>query len=197
MDELLENDESGLRHLIETIRHISPEQLDTLLDNDELFLDSQLDPATYEERKALPVDIPWTVFTTIARVAADTIRDREAIKHYLNDLAGFDQLQEVLERHFFNRSHILRCHRILTDVRKILSEIRFTRLPAMRLQERKEKEFLTFIRQTESNNPKVARELEVFIKARLTGQSKQVEVLLDNLVLRSLSGDRKNKVKVA
>src|SRR5205085_11150557 len=120
-------------------------------------------PIPIEERKALLGNMPWAVFTTIARVAADPALDIDVVTQRVNDLAGFDQFKEVLERHFFKRSQILRCHRILNDASQVLKTIKFKHLPDLRKRDREDRarqeRFLNFIRQAAHSEPEVAREL--------------------------------------
>jgi GTPase SAR1 family protein len=189
LDRLLENDGAGLRRLIETMRHIPPAKLEKFLNNEEFFL--KLDPSDYpipiEEREALLGNMPWTVFTTIARVAADPSLDVDAVIQHVNDLAGFDRLREVLERHFFKRSQILRWHRILKDTDQVLKTIKYKRLPEFREGDRKEKarqdRFLAFLRKVEHVDPTVVQDLKKYIEdeGRLTERAKRVEQLLEQL----------------
>jgi hypothetical protein len=129
--------------------------------------------------------MPWTVFTTIALVASDPSLDVYAVTQCVNDLAGFDQLREVLERHFFKRSQILRCHRILNDADRVLKTIKFKHLPVLRKSDRedraKQARFLNFIRQAAQSDPEVARELEALVQERLEKRAVQVEALLEQL----------------
>ncbi len=188
LDHLQENDREGLRHLMEAIRRISPEQLEKFLADESLYL--ELNPSDYpiplDERQALRSNMEWTVFTTMARIAADRTRDIQAVEQVLYDLAGFDRLNDVLERHFFQRSQLLRCHRILNDVRRVLNKITYTHLPALRRREREEQarqeQFLTFIRQAAPANPQVAHDLETLVvRTCLTGWAKRIQALLEEL----------------
>jgi dynamin family protein len=188
LDRLLENDGAGLRRLMAAMRRVPPARLEKFLNNEEFFL--ELDTFNYpipiEERKALLGNMPWTVFTTIALVASDPSLDVYAVTQCVNDLAGFDQLREVLERHFFKRSQILRCHRILNDADRVLKTIKFKHLPVLRKSDRedraKQARFLNFIRQAAQSDPEVARELEALVQERLEKRAvQQVEALLEQL----------------
>jgi GTPase SAR1 family protein len=189
LDRLLENDGAGLGRLMEQMRRIPTTRLNKFLGNEELYAESEAPdcPVTVDERKALLGDMPWTVFTTIVRLAADPSLDMHAIMQQVNAIAGFDQLKEVLERHFFKRSQLLRCHRILNDAYQVLKTIKFKHLPELREGDRKEKaqqdSFLNFIRQAEHINPTVAQDLKKFIKeeGRLIGRAEKVKKLLEEL----------------
>jgi len=103
-----------------------------------------------DQRRESVGDMPWGVFATIARVAADpTFSGLEDVVKQLEQISGFESLRDVLERHFIQRGHILRCYRILGDAQKILDNIRFTHLRKLRKEIRRNKdlldEFLGFI----------------------------------------------------
>lgn len=139
MDRLLENNEAGLRQLIEAMRRIPSARLEKFLDNAEFYLESDPPdcPVTPDQRRELLGEMDWNAFTTIARAAADPTSDVEGVTQRVNELAGFDQLREVLERYFFKRSYVLRCHRILRDAYGILSMIKYAHLSAGSMERRK------------------------------------------------------------
>jgi hypothetical protein len=119
----------------ETVKRFPREDLDFALSSYELFLMDE-ENVSKAERMALMETLDWTVFTTLARAAADS-PTVEAMTATIEDLAGFKPLHDVLDRHFFKRGHVLRCFRILRDARKILSVIQYDKLPA---GERKQRE---------------------------------------------------------
>jgi GTPase SAR1 family protein len=183
---LLENERTGLRRLIAGMRRIPAPSLEKFLNNEDLFY--ELDPASYpiptEERALLLGNLPWTVFTTIARIAANPGFNEDEVIQQVNELAGFDQLKAVLERHFFRRSHLLRCHRILNDATGVLKAIRFKHLPALRQRDRvdlvRQQRYLSFIRQAHGD-PATARELTELVQKHLASGAAQVEILLERL----------------
>ena len=123
----------ALIRLMMKLRQIPLRRLQKLLDSDELYeMDFDDCPVTAVERRELRDDMPWTVFSTIARMAGDPNLSGLTIIQQLEKLAGFGPLKEVLDRHFFKRARFLRCYRVLNDSRRILSEIRFKHLPAFR-----------------------------------------------------------------
>jgi hypothetical protein len=149
------------------LRLIPQARLKKLLDSDELY-EMEFDdcPVTIDDRRALRCNMPWTVFTAIARLASDTSLNGQIIVQQLDELAGFVPLRDVLERHFFKRAKFLRCYRVLNDARKILSTVRFRHLPEFRKKDREDKEkrdrFLGFIR-TARGDSAIAKELEDFV----------------------------------
>ncbi|WP_295455626.1 hypothetical protein [uncultured Thiodictyon sp.] len=62
-----------------------------------------------DERRALLGGLNWTVFTTVARLAADPSLDLPEVAARLSRIAGFRPLGEMLESHFLKRSEFLRC----------------------------------------------------------------------------------------
>ncbi len=164
--------EAGLRRAIAALRGIPPKRLDFLLENEELFRDFDCDdcPLTTAERQSLADGMPWMVFVTLARIAAQTELTPAQVKAELDELAGFAALWDVLERHFFGRSHFLRCHRLANDARAVLNTIKFTHLPQRRARGREEtarrERFLRFIQQARGEAAVVA-ELTEFVNQHL------------------------------
>ncbi len=149
------------------LRRIPAKRLVKLLDDHQLYLEDYDDcPVTAQEREQLLGTMDWTVFTAIARLAADSALSEQAIVERLDELAGFGPLQKVLERHFFQRARFLRCYRIANDARKIVRDIRYRHLPEFRKRDRDDKvqrdRFLSFVHSA-SGDPLVAKELADFI----------------------------------
>jgi hypothetical protein len=164
------HDSRGLLVMMNQLRQIPPARLAKLLDSDELYeMDFDDCPVSVDDRLALRGTMPWTVFTTIARVAADPAMDGPAVMRHLEDLAGFAPLREVLERHFFKRARFLRCYAVLNDARKLLNDIRYRQLPGFRKCDREDRarreRFLGFIRAA-GGDPAIARELEDFVASQ-------------------------------
>ncbi len=152
LERLLDNEGAGLRALMDALRRVPPVRLAKLLDNDEFYREYEFDdcPLSPAERRAILGDLDWTVFTTIARTAADPALDLGEAAARLRQVAGFGPLSELLESHFLKRSEFLRCHRILGDARRLLGTVRYQRLPVLRQRERDEaarrERFLAFLR---------------------------------------------------
>ncbi len=141
-----------LQTLMDALRRIPAETLVEMLDSSELFCDFDFEdcPLSTDERRALKGSLDWTVFTTVARLAADPSLERAAVAAELERLAGFGPLNAVLESHFLKRSELLRAYRILTDARRLIGTIRYRHLSELRRRERDEaarrERFLAFIR---------------------------------------------------
>ena len=164
---LCENGNRALISLMERLREIPPPRLQRLLDSDELYdLEFADCPVSPNERRQLRGNMPWTVFTTIAGLAADPARSADQVVLEMEALAGFGPLREVLDRHFFKRARILRCYRTLNDARKLVDQLCYRHLPEFRQCDRSEKarrdRFLAFIRMAQGEKS-VAKELEEFI----------------------------------
>jgi hypothetical protein len=172
LDRLLEDDREDLETMVSTLRRIPPDTLEMLLDAEEFFCDLDLpdSPVSPAERRELLGDMKWGVFTTIARVAADRALELDEVVEQLEEISGFTPLWEVLNRHFIQRGHILRCYRIASDAQEVLNEIRYTHLPKRRTEIHRESErlerFLGFIHSSDGD-PTTAAELEGFLRDHL------------------------------
>ena len=172
LDSLLENDRAGLERLITALRRIPPDTLEMLLDSEEFFRDLDFDdsPIGPEERSELLGDTKWGVFTTIARVAADPELTPDEVVERLEEVSGFGPLKRILNRHFVERGHILRCYRIVRDAQEVLQDLRFIHLPARQKGLRREKDrlnrFLLLIGQADGD-PATRAELEEFVRDHL------------------------------
>jgi Dynamin family len=172
LDRLLENNRVGLRQMEATLRRIPPATLEMLLDAQEFFCDFDVpdSPVGPAERRDLLGDMKWGVFTTIARFVADRELDLNEVVERLEEITGFEPLWEVLNKHFVQRGHILRCYRVAGDAREVLNEIRYTHLPELRKGLHRERErldrFLRFIRGA-GGDAETARELENFVQNHL------------------------------
>jgi hypothetical protein len=172
LDQLLEDGQAGLRRIMSTLRRIPPDTLEMLLDAEEFFCDFDLpdSPVGPAERRELLNGMKWGVFTTIARVAADPELELDGVVERLEEITGFKPLWDVLNRHFIERGHILRCYRIASDAQEVLNEVRYTHLPKLRKGTHQEKDrldrFLRFIHQA-GGEPTTAAELEDFVRSHL------------------------------
>ena len=166
LDDLLAEDQAGLKHLVATLRPIPPQLLDELLSDSELYLETDC-PVSPEERRQIRGKMLWKVFTTIARIAADTALDNTSIVEKLQTIAGFDRLYEVLDQHFVKRGSLLRSYRIVNDALKVLRTVKFTHIPEFQKREAedtaKRNAFLALIWQVRQANPSTAQALEAFI----------------------------------
>jgi hypothetical protein len=188
LDHLLAYNRKRFVMLLTSLRRIPSNRLKKLLDSEEMYLELESDdcPLTTAERRQLLGGMSWTVFTTIARVAADLSLSGAAVVTHLEALSGFGPLMEILQRHFFQRGRFLRCFRILRDARTILNEVRFQHLPAFRKHDRadlaRRERFVQLIRSS-SGDPGVARELEEFVNLQC-GTARRAERL--DAVLKDL-----------
>jgi hypothetical protein len=191
LDRLLEDDRARLKQVVTMLRRIPPDTLEVLLDSQELFCDLDLpdSPVGPAERRELLGDMKWGVFVTIARVVADPGLDLDEAVEQLEEIAGFEPLWDVLNRHFIQRGHIVRCYRIARDARDVLNEIRYTHLPERRRETSREKDrldrFLRFIRRS-GGDPETAAELEDFVWSHLDTNRRMNEL---EALYRDLDGE--------
>jgi hypothetical protein len=188
LDGLLADQGKRLLELMAAVRSLSAPLLDKLLASEDLY--RELEPAgcpvSCEQRERLLGAMPWAVFTTIARVAAEPGLSEAAVAERLADLAGFGPLREVLHRHFLQRGQFLRCYRIAGDARKVLNTVRYQHLPSLRNRDRDEEaqrdRFLGFLSQAGGDRT-VARELEEFVSRQcgVARRGERVETILREL----------------
>jgi hypothetical protein len=195
LDSLLADDRAGLLRLISTLRRIPPGKLESLLKKDTRFLDKRDEdlPVSVEERRALfealPEDVRgWPVLATMVRVVVDPELgfDVDKVEAYLKEISNFEVLEEILEKHFLERGHILRCFRILDDARRVLNKIKFDYLSQSRKGIYEERDrldrFINLIRQA-GGDPATTRELEEFVHKHLDveGRVEELEKLHQEL----------------
>ncbi|MBK1704301.1 dynamin family protein [Halochromatium glycolicum] len=184
LDWLMADGEAGLQRLMDGLRRVPPPRLEKLLSSDEFYGDHEFDdcPLSTAERRALKGPLDWAVFTTVARLAADPERDRDAVVGELERMAGFAPLHAVLESHFLKRSELLRAYRILSDARRLVRSLRYDRLPVLREREREDSarrdRFLAFIRGA-GGDPAVAQELTEWVKKATVPQVSPVAEAID------------------
>ena len=172
LDRLMEDNWVGLKRMMATLRSIPPDTLEMLLDAQELFCDFDFpdSPVGPAERRELLGAMKCGVFTTIARIAADPELDLSGVVERLEKIAGFGPLWEVLNKHFIERGHVLRCYRIASDAQEVLNKVRYTYLPKFRKDTRQDEDrldkFLGFIRQSNADSA-TAAELEEFVREHL------------------------------
>lgn len=118
LESLLANDKVLLQRLITMLRAISPETRDILLSDSEIYLPKNeksdydksldIDPVSFEERKQVRGEMPWGVFTAIARHIIDhPSLETPQIGENLRAIAGYDRLHKVLDQHFAKRAELL------------------------------------------------------------------------------------------
>jgi hypothetical protein len=188
LDPLLADNRKQLVRLLTSVRRIPSNRLKKLLDSEELYLELESDDCslTTTERRQLLGDLPWTVFTTIARIAADPALSGVEVVARLEELSGFGPLTAILQRHFFQRGRFLRCFRILRDAHKLLNEVRFQHLPAFRKHDRddlaRRERFVQFI-QSSAGDPTMAREVEEFVRLQCgtARRAERLEVVVKDL----------------
>lgn len=85
---------------------------------------------SYKERKAMldsivSTDLSWSTFALIAKELYYS-DDLTASVNKLKEYSGIEQLREIIHEHFFKRSRLLRCHKILNELNKLLREILYS-----------------------------------------------------------------------
>ena len=195
LQQLTAGAEPVLPHFIATLRRIPPARLAMLLDSQDFFCKQEYAAlfadcvVTLAERQSLVGNLPWTVFTTLARVAATADMHEAEVVERLRGIAGFAPLRSLLDRHFFQRGQTLRAYRIVCDARKLIQELQFTLLPKVRRRARENRQlaerFVRFIRGNPAD-PAVAAELEAFVHKHLPGEEQSADL---EKLWRQLDGD--------
>lgn len=172
------SDGGDLGRIVAQVRRIAPKTLEKMLDDQELYFEADC-PLSEDERAALlKLAGDWSVFTTVARLAADPALEEEQIIDRLAEMSGFERLISVLRNQFFERTHIIHGFKILQDANRILSEVRFQRLPALRDRARGaaalRTKFLSYLDQARGDRA-VARELADFVTESLAARDTDPE----------------------
>lgn len=83
-----------------------------------------------EDRKEIlafitTTDLSWSTFVLIAKELYYT-NDIAVCLDKLHQLAGIKNLNHVINNHFFKRTRLLRCNKILIEINKLLKEIQYS-----------------------------------------------------------------------
>lgn len=83
-----------------------------------------------DERKSIldsitKTDLSWSTFALIAKELYYS-NDINISVNKLKRYSGIDELREIIHEHFFKRSRLLRCHKILNEITKLLREIQYS-----------------------------------------------------------------------
>jgi GTPase SAR1 family protein len=195
LQQLTAGPEPALPGFISAMRRIPPELLPMLLDSKDFYCEMKPEfealfadcPVGLAERQGLLGNLPWAVFTTLARAAAEL--DEAEFLERLHDIAGFTPLRALLDRHFFQRGQLLRAYRIVRDARRLVQGLQFTVLPKLRRQAREDQataeRFLQFIRRANGDSA-VAAELAAFVNGHLQGDGRALAL---ETLCRELDGD--------
>jgi hypothetical protein len=187
LDGLLANNRAGLKRLVETLRDIAPGKFDKFFFSHNHYLRTDPDWSfPVELRKELRGNLEWSVFATIARVAVEHRFDLDAIEKQLNAIAGFDQLREVLERHIFQRSRLLRYYNKVNQARQVLNKLRFLLPSDKHDSEGRDKleRYLKFIHQASDVgcNATTAQELGALVQKSLALEVEPLDSIVERLV---------------
>lgn len=106
--------------------------LDLALGSQTAFVSDKLPYCSVESNKRKEIllkytsnDLPWSTFRLIAKEIYNTHSIDSSIEK-LNRLSGFDNLKNILYSHFFQRSKILRCKTVLSEIQRVFSEIQYS-----------------------------------------------------------------------
>lgn len=119
-----------------------------------------------EEREAIlssytSKDLSWSTFALVAKELYYT-NDIEKSIYKLQQLAGISKLKNVINDHFFKRTRLLRCNKILTEINKLLKDIQYSEYYLTIDFYAREKE--TCILETEKLSPNVRNIVQSLIR---------------------------------
>ena len=180
LDGLQADQGAWLCRIQESLCQIPAARLQKMLQSDEFFCDGEWDdcPVSCDERRILLGDMDWTVFTTIARVIVTGGQDTTRIVSELSEVAGFTPLRKALDTRFFQRGYALRCYRILQDARRLLRNITYVEIPALRSagasQRAIHERFVSFVQQA-CGDAGTKRELLEYLERVLEASGHQGE----------------------
>lgn len=175
--------DTGLGKLIQSLSKLRNHKdiLDKILSDKRLYDSPKLDgPLPIQERQELlhlwEHPIEWRVFVTIARRAAEADPSQSAqVRRALNTIAGFDQLDTVLQEHILMRGRLLRYYRILNEALDEVQEIKegYGQGPPIERQEKTRDRLMAVLRKERDRE-----ELEQFIQKNLVLQATQVKEVI-------------------
>lgn len=183
LQQALANKQANLRKIIQVTRPLHTSIITVLLSSPEAYCRLKNSPVSQEKWEQLRGEMDWTVFTLIVRLIRDHPDwDEGKVEEELKAVAGFGQVDKILNRHFLRRGSLLHCYRIVHEALKIREEVRTTQLVNVRKIDRennaKRDRFIAFIKKRERDDPKTADELEQVCDERL----KSREPLLQDII---------------
>lgn len=116
-------------------------------DTNELFDSFGL---SYNDRKALVADLPWRVFYCIAKELY--VNDIEKAVSNLIEYSGMEKVRTTLEQQFFNRSRVIRCTKIVTQIQTILNELANRYLYDIRFDVNNRNSYLKLVKESFGEN---------------------------------------------
>ncbi len=172
---LLAGGRDGFERLASGLKAIPESQLEIMFSDEEEFREGDFPdcPLSPMGRQAMRGEEPWSAFKVMARTILEDEADIELVARRLGEMSGFETFKKVLERHFLERSHILRSYRIVEDAKKKINDLRFVHLRNLRMRDKENEarlnRFVSFIREREEHS-EAARELEDFVRRTLGGE---------------------------
>lgn len=91
-------------------------------------------PVSLEERKKLRGELSWSIFRTIGITLYNSKSTEEAIIE-LENIANMDKARSSIQELFFNRSKILKCYHVLSDLHRLVNSIRRNVMYELKMKE--------------------------------------------------------------
>lgn len=135
-----------------------------------------------EERAYLLGQLDWRVFMVVAEYLYRYPLD-EAVERMIS-YSGMEQVREILEKHFFQRSRIIRCSAIVKELHRLLVEMERDELYYKRREMNNRDLFCDFINTHPQAHTAIAEELRRFVadnsitQQEVTDYQHEIEQLL-------------------
>ena len=150
--------------------------------------------------------VPWSVLKIIFNTLYNSSSIDEALVQ-LQEKSGFKEVYDILERHFFRRGEMLRCHSVISEIFKIVRELRNDKVYKYENEilgdQKSYPEFLDFIFRHPNYSPEdgnVGKLLQDFLDRKIPRQSDfnslktQLNDLANDLndLINAVSGEKDN-----
>ena len=131
-----------------------------------LYQGSSATPLSISERQELRAGLFWSIFRTIATTLYHSATPEEALQK-LDDIANMEEVRTIVREQFFNRSKIIRCFRILSELHLLVDHIRRNAFFELRQQNRQCNKWLQFIASNANRYNATAHSLMNFLKGQV------------------------------
>ena len=131
-----------------------------------LYQGSSATPLSISERQELRAGLFWSIFRTIATTLYHSATPEEALQK-LDDIANMEEVRTIVREQFFNRSKIIRCFRILSELHLLVDHIRRNAFFELRQQNRQCNKWLQFIASNANRDNATAQSLMNFLKGQV------------------------------
>ena len=161
-----------LEEIANSLKNIPADEFEEVCKSRETFLGNDTDindyfsqyGLTYSQRKNLAGNLDWMVFY---KIASELYQHPIGVaKRHLIEYSGMERMKTLLDQQFLNRSRIIRCSKIATDLHKILDEIVNRRIYNLRRDANNRANYLNIISQSGAESW-IKSDFESFVKENI------------------------------